>query len=319
MTKPDVLMLHPLRDAAMAQLRDRYTLHRWDEAADKPAFLAEAGPLCRAAVGYGHAPLDAAMIDALPALEIVSCASAGYDTFDVAALARRGIALTNASPALCDDVADTAIMLLLAARRGLIPAHAHVKSGDWGAKGAFPLQTSLSGRVLGVVGMGTIGQAIATRAAAMGQDVRYWNRSARDVAWTRVDDLTDLARQCDALIVIVAGGAGTQDLIDAAVIAALGPQGLLVNVARGSVVDEAALIAALSDGTLGHAALDVFASEPHVDPRLTALDNVTLYPHHASGTATSRDAMAQMAVDNLDAHFANRPLVSPVDLARAPG
>lgn len=313
--KPDVMVLCPQRADAMAQLEAAYTLHRWDEADDKNAFIDQHGPRCRAIVTNGHVPVTCAIIEAMPDLRLVACSSAGFDTFDVAAMAEHDIALTNTSAALHDDVADTAIMLLLAARRGMVAGDAWVRSGDWAAKGPMPLQRSLKDARLGIVGMGTVGQAIAARAHAMGQQVQYWNRSPKDLPWTFQPDLPTLARDSDALVVIVAGGEGTRHLIDAPILDALGPDGLLINVARGTVVDEQALIAALSEGRLGAAALDVFASEPDVDPRLTALSNVTLYPHHASGTVQTRDAMAQLAVDNLTAFFAGKPLLTPVDLS----
>ena len=162
--------------------------------------------------------------------------------------------------------------------------------------------------------MGTIGQAIARRAEAMELRVSYWNRRPKDLSWPFQPDLVALARESDNLVVIVAGGDGTRHLIDAEVMEALGPDGLLINVSRGSVVDQDALIAALSNGRLGSAALDVYASEPNPDPRLTVLPNVTLYPHHASGTVETRDAMAQLLVDNLAAYYAGEPLLTPVDL-----
>lgn len=315
MPKPDVMMLHPAPPHILAQLQAAYTLHRCDLAADKPDFLSRHGGGCRAVATNGHVPLTAQMLAALPQLELVACSSAGYESFDLAALAARGIRLTNASLALKDDVADTAILLMLAARRALIAGHAYVKSGDWGRHDAFPLQHSSHGKRLGIVGMGTIGQAIATRAEALAMQVSYWNRRAKPVPWPHQPDLIRLARESDTLIVIVAGGEGTLGLISADVMAALGPDGLLVNVARGSVVDEPALIAALASGALGRAALDVFASEPNPDPRLTSLPNVTLYPHHASGTVETRDAMAQLVVDNLAAFYAGAPLTSEVRLS----
>jgi lactate dehydrogenase-like 2-hydroxyacid dehydrogenase len=315
MTKPDVMMLYPQRPTAMEQLEAAYTLHRWDLAEDKPGFLARHGASCRAIATNGHAPVSREMIDAMPALEIVACSSAGFEAFDVAALAERRIALTNTSVALSGDVADTAIMLMLAARRSMVQADAYVRSGDWARRGMFPLQRTLFGRSLGIVGMGTIGQAIARRAEAMDLRVSYWNRRPKDLPWPFQPDLAQLARECDNLIVIVAGGEGTRHLIDATVMEALGPDGLLVNVSRGSVVDEEALIVALTDGRLGSAALDVYASEPDADARLTALPNVTLYPHHASGTVETRDAMAQLLVDNLAAYYSKRPLLTPVDLS----
>ncbi|AUH33319.1 2-hydroxyacid dehydrogenase [Paracoccus tegillarcae] len=314
MTKPDVMMLYPMRPVAMAQLEAAYTLHRVDLAEDKAAFIAENGPNCRAIVTNGHVPVTREIIEAMPRLELVACSSAGFESFDLAAMAEHGVKLTNTSSALSDDVADTAIMLMLAARRGLVPADAYVRSGDWAKKGMFPLQRSIAGKRLGIVGMGTIGQEIARRAEALKMQVSYWNRRAKDLPWDYQADLVTLARDSDVLIAIVAGGEGTRGLISDKVMAALGPDGLLINVSRGSVVDETALINALRSGALGHAALDVFASEPDADPALTALPNVTLYPHHASGTVETRDAMAQLVVDNLAALYAGQALLTPVDL-----
>lgn len=314
--KPDLLVIAPPQPVFVEDMANRYTLHRHDlaDAAAKAAMLAEVGARIQAVITNGHAPLTAEMIAQMPALQIVSCGSAGYDTVDVAALSARGIALTNTSDALSDDVADTAMMLTLAALRGLVAAHGHVSSGGWGAKGPFPLQTALRGKRLGIVGMGKIGQAIIPRAEASGLEVAYFSRSEKPgVERPFQPDLMALAAWADILIVIVAGGAGTMNLINADVLRALGPQGTLVNVSRGSVVDEAALIAALRSGTLGHAALDVFWNEPNPDVALTALPNVTLYPHHASGTRETRAAMSQLAVANLDAHFAGQPLLSRVN------
>lgn len=314
MSKPDVMMLYPMRPKAMEQLEAAYTLHRADLADDKTAFIAEHGPKCRTIATNGHEPVTREMIAAMPKLELVACSSAGFESFDLVAMAERGVKLTNTSSALSDDVADTAIMLMLAARRSLVAAEAYVRSGDWARKGMFPLQHTISGKRLGIVGMGTIGQEIARRAEAMRMQVSYWNRRPKDVPWPFQPDLLQLASDSDVLVVIVAGGEGTRGLISSKVMAALGPQGLLVNVSRGSVVDEPALIAALSSGALGQAALDVFASEPDPDPALTALPNVTLFPHHASGTVETRDAMAQLVVDNLAAFYAGQPLLTPVDL-----
>lgn len=313
---PDLMMLCPPRPVAMARLRASYRVHRWDLAPDKEGFMAEHGPKCRAVATSGHIPVTRRMLEAMPDLGIVACSSAGFEAFDIAALAGRNIALTNTSAALCGDVADAAIMLMLAARRSLVSADAYVRSGGWGRNGMFPLLRTIGGRSLGIVGMGAIGQAIASRAAGFGMKIGYWNRRPRDVPWSYHPDLTALARDSDNLVIAVAGGPETRGLISARVIEALGPDGLLVNVARGSVIDEPALIAALSDGRLGAAALDVYAHEPDPDPRLAALSNVTLFPHHASGTVETRDAMAQLMVDNLDAYFAGRPLVTPVDLSR---
>ncbi len=314
--KPEVLVIYPTLPPQMAVLAERYTLHRYDLADTdaKADMLADAGRRCEAVVTNGHAALTREMIAQLPALKVVACSSAGYETIDVAALTERGIKLTNTSDALADDVADMALLLTMAARRALVAGHVYVTSGDWGRKGMFPLQSALRGKRLGIVGMGHIGQAIIARAEAVGLDVAYFSRTEKpQVARPFQPDLLRLAEWADILIVIVAGGAGTRNLINADVMRALGPQGTLVNVSRGTVVDEAALIAALRDGHLGHAALDVFWNEPTPDPALTSLPNVTLYPHHASGTRETRDAMSQLVVDNLAAHYAGQPLLTPVN------
>ncbi|EPX78742.1 2-hydroxyacid dehydrogenase [Salipiger mucosus] len=308
----DILVLYPARPKAMEQLEATYRLHRYDEAADKEAFLAEHGSKCRGIVTNGHASLTREMLAHLPNLEIVACSSAGFETVDTAALKERGIPLTNTSDALCDEVADVALMLILAARRDLVRAHRYVESGDWGRKGMFPLLSTMKGKRLGMVGMGRIGQAIAARCVPLGMEVAYFGRSAKPaVPHDFQPDIVELARWADVMTVAVAGGPATEKLVSAEVIEALGPQGTLVNVARGTVVDEAAMIAALRDGRLGSAGLDVYLNEPDPDPALTGLANVTLYPHHASGTVETRDAMAQLVVDNLAAHFAGKPLLTP--------
>ncbi len=314
--KPDVLVISPPLPPQLAMLQQRYSLHRYDLAdeAGKAVMLAQIGPRCRAVVTNGHVDLTRGMIAQMPGLRVVACASAGFETIDVAALTERGIVLTNTSDALFDDVADAALMLMLALRRGLVAAHGYVVSGDWGRQGMFPLQSALRGKKLGIVGMGRIGQAILTRAQAVGLECAYFSRGAKpQVKVPFQPDLLALAEWADILVVIVAGGAGTKNLIDALILRALGPQGTLINVSRGSVVDEVALIAALRDGGLGSAGLDVFWNEPSPDPALTGLPNVTLYPHHASGTVETRAAMAQLVVDNLAAFYAGQPLLTPVN------
>lgn len=316
---PRVMVMTPPRPVAEAPLAGRFEALRYDRAEDRAGFLAAQGPGTRALLATGHFPVDEALLAQLPDLELVSCTSAGYEGVDLDALARRGVALCNASQALCDDVADMAVLLLLAARRNFIAADAYVRSGRWEAEGMFPLQTAAAGKTVGIVGMGTIGAAIARRLSVMNMRVSYWNRRPKDTPHAYEPDLVRLAAAVDNLVVIIAGGEGTRGLISAEVLAALGPKGLLVNVARGTVVDEPALIAALESGALGGAALDVFSDEPRVDPRLVALPNVVLSPHHASGTVETRDAMALLGIENLDAHFAGRPLLTPVALPASAG
>jgi len=310
--KPEVLVMWPLRPKAMAQIEAAYTLHRYDEATDKQALLRDVGTRCMAIVTNGHATLDRAILAQLPNVEVVCCSSAGYETIDDSALRERNIPLTNASDALFDDVADTALMLLLASQRDLVRAHPYVTSGDWGKQGMYPLQHAIRGKRLGIVGMGRIGQAIAARCVPLGMEITYFGRSRKaNIAFDYQPDLLALAEWADVLTVAVAGGPGTQGLISAEVMQALGSNGTLVNVSRGTVIDEDAMIAALAAQKLGAAGLDVFLNEPNPNPALTALPNVTLYPHHASGTVETRDAMAQMVVDNLAAHFAGQSLLNP--------
>ncbi len=312
MGKPEVMILVPPRHKAMAQLEAAYVLHRGDEAEDRDAFLAEYGPRCSAVVTNGHAPLSRGDLEHLPNLKIVCCSSAGFESIDDAALKERGIHFTNSSAALCDDVADIAVLLTLSCRRHLVAGHDYVASGDWGRKGMYPLLSAMKGKKAGIVGLGTIGKAIAARLTPFKVEVGYTARSRKPVDYHFAEDVTALAGWSDILIVAVPGGPETEKLIGKKVIAALGPEGTLINIARGSVIDEAAMIAALKDGTLGNAGLDVYLNEPNPNPELTALPNVTLYPHHASGTVETRDAMAQTVVDNLAAFHAGEPLITPV-------
>jgi lactate dehydrogenase-like 2-hydroxyacid dehydrogenase len=271
----------------------------------------------RAIAAGGDSKVPAALIERLPALEIISVMGVGYDGVDSAAAKARGIPVTHTPDVLNDDVADLAIGLMLCAARQLPQADRWVRDGSWAAKGNLPLQRKMSGARLGVVGMGRIGQAIATRALAFGMSIAYTTRNPRPkLPYRHVPDVVQLAAESDFLVVITPGGAGTRQLIDARVLEALGPKGILVNVARGSVVDEAALIDALERGTLGGAALDVFENEPQVPERLRALPQVVLTPHVGSATTATRQAMADLAQANLDAHFGGRPLLTPTPESR---
>ena len=312
MTMREVLVMQPPRPKAMTQLEAAYRLHRFDQAEDKVAFLTEVGACCEAVVTNGHTVLNRDQIAQLPNVGIVACSSAGFETIDAEALRENGIALTNSSDVLADDVADLALLLTLAARRQLVAAHAYVTSGDWGRQGMYPLLSSIKGKRAGIVGLGVIGKAISKRFEPLGLEIGYTARSKKPVAYAYHTDALSLARWSDILVVIVPGGEETRGLVSREVIEAVGPTGTIVNVSRGSVVDEPALIEALRAGALGSAGLDVYLNEPNPDPALTASPNVTLYPHHASGTVETRDAMAQTVVDNLAAHFAGEPLLNPV-------
>jgi lactate dehydrogenase-like 2-hydroxyacid dehydrogenase len=256
---------------------------------------------------------SAALIEAMPKLEVIGVNGVGYDKVDVAAARARGIVVSNTPDVLTDDVADLAIGLMIATHRRIAAADRFVRRGDWAAGKPFPLSRRLSGRRLGIVGLGRIGLAIAARAAPMMPDIAYCARHRRaDVAYRYFADPVALAEAVDVLVLCVPGSAATEGLIDAAVIAALGPQGVLINVARGSVVDEDALVAALAEGGLGGAGLDVFADEPQVPPALLAMDTVVLQPHLGSATIETRRDMAQLVIDNVLAHLAGQPLLTPV-------
>ena len=313
--KPELLVVVPPRPRQMEQLERDYILHRYDGLPDSDALalLDRVGARIRGVVISGGVPFGRREFERMPALEIVASAAAGYEEIDTNFLQEHAIRFTTGSLMACDDVADMGMLLLMAARRQLLKGDDWVRSGKWEQKGMMPFTRSNAGKRLGIVGMGTIGQRIVPRARAFGQDIAYFTRTPRAGVDARYEpDLVALARWADALIVIVSGGPSTRHLIDAAVLEALGPEGILVNISRGSVIDEEALIAALSTGRLAAAGLDVFACEPAPDPRLLALPNVTLMPHHASATLESRDAMDQQIIDNLAAHFAGRPLSNAV-------
>lgn len=313
--QPEILSVTALRPEVQRELEDRFTVHRLDTATDPEALLDRVGGSVRGVVTDGGENLNAAFLSRLPQVGFISCSSAGYDGIDTGELVRRGIRLGNTSTALADDVADVAVLLLMAARRDLVRAHQHVTSGAW-ADGDYPLQRSFTGGHLGIVGMGGIGQAVARRAEAFGKEIAYFARGPK--AWLPYRyfaDLTELAHWSSDFVICLPGGDRTRHMVGAAVIHALGPRGVLVNVGRGSVVDEAALIAALAQGNLGAAGLDVFDGEPTRDPKLVQLPNITAYPHHASGTIEARSAMARLALENLTAYFDGRQPPCEVTLA----
>lgn len=314
MTLEPVLGATRLPPLYQAALTARYDFHDRLHEGDAAAFEALA-PRIRAVAGSGESRVGAELIARLPALELIAIMGVGYDGVDVAAARSRGVVVTHTPDVLNDEVADTAIGLMLCAARQLPAADRFVRAGEW-AKGPMPLQRKMSGARLGLVGMGRIGKAIAQRAAAFGMRIAYTARSAKpELPWAFMPTARELAAVSDFLVVITPGGAATRKLIDAAVLQALGKgrgEGILVNVARGPVVDEAALIDALESRTIAGAALDVFENEPQVPDRLKALPHVVLAPHIGSATRETRQAMADLALANLRAHFAGQPLLTPV-------
>jgi lactate dehydrogenase-like 2-hydroxyacid dehydrogenase len=267
----------------------------------------------RGVVTNGHSGPPPEIIDRLTKLEVICSASVGYDGIPVEYARSKGIPVTNTPEVLNDDVADLAIGLMIMTARRLIPADRYIRQGEWPRKGEFPLASRASGKRVGILGMGRIGREIGKRAEAMNNTIAYHSRRpVADISWRHYPDLVALARDSDFLIVIIPATPQTDKIVSREVIAALGPSGILVNVARGAVVDEEALVAALAAGKLGGAGLDVFVHEPQVPQALFGMDNVVLAPHVGSGTFETRRAMSQLVLDNLDAHFAGRPLLTPV-------
>lgn len=310
--KPEIVVAPRLYDPVMRALDVDFTIHPLWEAADPLAFLSPIKDKVRGFASFTSYPVTAALMAALPRLEIISAMSVGTDHIDLAVAKARGIAVTNAPGVLTDCVADIGMALVLAVARRVVVADRFVRRGDW-LTGSFPLATKVGGATMGIVGLGRIGKAVAERAAAFGMRIVYYGRHRQqDVDYPFFDDLAAMARESDYLMLTCPGGAATNHLVDAAVIDALGPEGVLINIARGSVVDEDAMVAALLSAKLGGAGLDVYANEPHVPEALIKLDNVVLLPHLASATHATRAAMGQLMIDNLKAHFAGAELLTPV-------
>ncbi len=314
MPKPEILQLGPYTQWDQGALEADYTVHRHYEAADKAAHLALVGGRVRAIATRGDLGATAAMIAACPALELIAVYGVGYDAVDLAACRARGIAVTNTPDVLTEDVADLAVGMMLAQARGIVGADAHVRTGLW-AKGSMPLRRRVSGKRAGILGLGRIGSAIARRLQGFGMDIGYTARTPKpDVPWRAFDSAEALADWADLLFVATNATAQTRHIVNRAVLTALGPEGMLINISRGSNVDEEALIAALESGQLGGAALDVFDGEPAIDPRFLGLPNLLLQPHIGSATVETRRAMGQLVRDNLAAHFAGQPLLTKVEM-----
>lgn len=309
---PVALQMCPFAPAMEAELAQRLALVRWFDLDDagQGAWLATHAADCRVVVTGGHIGCPAALMQALPALQLVAINGVGFDKVDLDLARQRGVRVSTTPGTLTDDVADLALGLVIALCRQIPAADAHVREGRW-PQGDMPLGRKVTGSRFGILGLGQIGGAIAARLAPLGP-VAYSARGDRANGLPYIPDPAELARWADVLIVACAATAETRGLVDAAVLEALGPRGLLVNVSRGSVVDEQALISALQAGTIGGAALDVFADEPHVPEALRRLPNTVLTPHVASATAETRAAMAALVVANVDAALAGEPLPSAI-------
>jgi lactate dehydrogenase-like 2-hydroxyacid dehydrogenase len=313
-TKPDVLLVGQPKPVIVDGLAAAFTLHRLAEAADRDEFIAAlAGKVRAMAVTDPFLRIAGALLDRLPRLEIISTFGVGYDHIDARAAGERGIVVTNTPEVLNEEVADTALGLLLCVVRELPQAERYLRAGKW-VEREYPLsRATLRDRTVGMVGMGRIGKAIARRLDAFATPVVYHSRRPQpDAPYRHFPDLIEMARAVDILMVIVPGGEGTRHLVNAEVLDALGPEGILINMARGSVVDEAALIRALQRGSIMSAGLDVFANEPHVPKELLEMEHVVLFPHIGSASVHTREKMDRLVVDNLLAWSAGKPPLTPV-------
>ncbi|MET4806004.1 2-hydroxyacid dehydrogenase [Limibacillus sp. MBR-115] len=310
--KPKILMIGPLMALVQEALAQDFDLLRYWEADDKDALLAAEGAKIKGIATDGHLGASRALMDRLPNLEIIVCQGVGYDAIDLEAARAHGIAVTNTPEVLSNAVAELTLGMMIGLCRRIPQCDQYVRKGHW-LKAHYPLTAELTGAQVGILGLGRIGKEIAARCSAFKMQISYHGRTQQaDQPYRYYSDLVAMARDVDWLVVIAPGSAETQGLVSREVLEALGPKGCLVNVARGSLVDETALVALLTSGKLGGAALDVFAQEPKVPEALFGLDNVLLLPHVGSATVQTRRAMGQLVIDNLAAHFAGRPLLTPV-------
>ncbi len=310
MSKPEIVAIAPLPAFFAKPLHEHFTVHDLHGATDaeaRRALIAKIAPTTRGMVAFGGSQLAPDQLAKFPHLEIVSVFGVGYDGMPLAACAEAKVKVTNTPDVLNDEVADTAVALTLMTCRQFVGAHRFVEAGDW-LKGQYPLTHSLWGKTAGIIGLGRIGKGIAERLAAHKMKIAYFGRNRQDVPYDYYGNLVEMAGDVDVLIAITPGGAATKHLVNAAVLEALGPSGFFVNVARGSVVDQDALVRAIESGAIAGAGLDVFEAEPKVPEALFNRRNVVLLPHVASATHETRQAMADLAVENLRLHFAGKPV-----------
>ncbi len=310
--KHEIVITAQGHKGTLERLRNEFSAVTLWDAADRDAALKAAAPRLRALAHFGHAKVNGKLMDALPRLELISNFGVGVDQIDLAAAKKRDIIVTNTPNVLNDCVADCALSLILNTLRKLPQSEAYLRSGYWPTRGPYPLTASLGGKTLGILGLGRIGEAIARRALGFGMKIRYHNRNRKSVPYAYDADLVTLAKNSDVLLIVTPGGAETAKLVNAKVLDALGPQGYVVNVARGSVVDEPVLLRYLQEKKIAGAGLDVYEHEPAVPAEFYALDNAVLYPHVASATVETRKAMGDLQVENLHLHFAGKPVRTPV-------
>lgn len=310
--KPEIIITAEGHAGTMATLQSEFTAHNLFEASNKESFFEKCAPRVRGLATFGPMPVDGSLMDALPKLEIISNFGVGVDAIDLDDARKRNIIVTNTPDVLNDCVADTALALVMNAVRKFPQSERYLRAGNWAARGPYPLTASLGGKTLGILGLGRIGEAIAKRAAACGMKIRYHNRNKKDVPYPYDPDPVTLAKNSDVLMVVTPASAETNKIINEKVLQALGPEGYLVNVARGSVVDEPVLLRYLQEKKIAGAGLDVFADEPRVPPEFFALDNAVLFPHVGSATVETRKAMGDLQIENLRRHFAGKPVLTRV-------
>jgi hydroxypyruvate reductase len=306
--KPDIIFTGKGHAGTQATLEGEFSVHKLFEAQDKTSFLKNLSDKVRGIASFGHMPVDGKLMDALPKLEIIANFGVGVDQINLDDAKARKIIVTNTPDVLNECVADTALALTLNTLRKLPQSEAYLRGGNWVGKGPYPLTTSLGGKVMGILGLGRIGEAVAKRAMACGMTIRYHNRSKKNVPYPYDPDPVTLAKNADVLMVITPGGAETKSLVNAKVLDALGPQGFLVNIARGSVVDEPVLLKYLQEKKIAGAGLDVFVDEPRVPEGFFTLDNAVIFPHVASATQETRKAMGDLQIENLRLHFSGKPV-----------
>jgi lactate dehydrogenase-like 2-hydroxyacid dehydrogenase len=296
----------------MATLRSEFTCHELFSAPDKKQFMKNVAPIVRGLATFGPMPVDGALMDQLPKLEIISNFGVGVDAINLEDAKKRGIIVTNTPDVLNECVADTALALVLMTLRQFPQSERYLRAGHWAARGPYPLTATAGGKTLGILGLGRIGEVIAKRALACGMKIRYHNRRQKDVPFPYDPDPVTLAKNSDVLMVVTPGGPETNRLINDKVLDALGPQGYLVNIARGSVVDEPVLLRYLQEKKIAGAGLDVFADEPRVPSGFFDLENAVLLPHVGSATVETRKAMGDLQIENLRRHFAGQPVLTRV-------
>jgi hydroxypyruvate reductase len=312
--KPELLLVSPLPPRVIDALKDDFVLHDYYRTEDKPGMLKDVGVRVQAFVSHASAgKADAAMMDAAPNAKLIANWGVGYDRVDIGAAKERGITVTNTPDVLTECCADLAMALVLASARLVAKGDRYVRAGSWPKLGNLHLGTRVNGARLGIVGLGRIGKAAARRAEAFNMKISYYGRNKQaGVAYGYYDDPVRLAADSDFLLLTCPGGPETHHLVNDAVLDALGPEGFLINIARGSVVDEDALVKALQEERIAGAGLDVFAKEPNVPDALLTMENVVLQPHQSSATVATRRDMDDLVVENLRLHFAGKPVRTPV-------